>query len=154
LAQAQEWEIMSIPGVGQKIAESVVRFFQSEFGQRLMEKLQKAGIQPSPEEEIVTIPESPLKGKVVVFTGELERWTRSQAEDLVKRLGGRPASSVSRQTDFVVVGKNPGSKLQRAQQLGVRTLTEEEFEKLIAPFINRSQETEQVSAEDEQPSLI
>lgn len=154
LAQAQEWEIMTIPGIGQKIAESVVRFFQSEFGQRLMRELKEAGVQPSPEEEEVLVADSPLKGKVVVFTGELEKWTRSRAEDLVKRLGGRPASSVSRQTDFLVVGKNPGSKLQRAQQLGVRILTEEEFEKMVAPFINRSQETNQGSSENEQPSLI
>ncbi len=154
LAQTQEREIMTIPGIGQKIAESVVRFFQSELGQRLMRKLKEAEVQPSPEEEEVLVADSTLKGKVVVFTGELEKWTRSQAEDLVKRLGGRPASSVSRQTDFLVVGKNPGSKLQRAQQLGVRILTEEEFEKMVAPFINRRQETNQGSAENEQPSLI
>ena len=154
LAQTQEREIMTIPGIGQKIAESVVRFFQSELGQRLMRKLKEAEVQPSPEEEEVLVADSTLKGKVFVFTGELEKWTRSQAEDLVKRLGGRPASSVSRQTDFLVVGKNPGSKLQRAQQLGVRILTEEEFEKMVAPFINRRQETNQGSAENEQPSLI
>lgn len=139
LAQAREWEITTIPGVGPKIAQSVVRFFSSDLGKRLMEKLQKAAIRPTPEEEIV-VPDSPLKGKVVVFTGELENWTRSQAEELVKRLGGRPASSVSRQTDFLVVGKNPGSKLQRAQALGIRILTEEEFVAMVAPFINPSSE--------------
>ncbi len=139
LAQAEEWEIKTIPGIGPKIAESVVRFFQSELGQKLMEKLKKAGIQPAPEEEALVVPDSPLKGKVVVFTGELERWTRSQAEEIVKRLGGRPASSVSRQTDFLVVGQNPGSKLQRAQELGIRVLTEEEFAEMISPFLNRGQ---------------
>ena len=95
-----------------------------------MEKLQKAGVRPTAEEEVV-VADSPLKGKVVVFTGELERWTRAQAEALVKRLGGRPASSVSRQTDFVGGGKNPGSKLQRAKELGIRLLTEEEFAAIV-----------------------
>jgi DNA ligase (NAD+) len=83
-----------------------------------------------------------LKGKVVVFTGELERWTRSQAEALVKRLGGRAASSVSRQTDFVVVGKNPGSKLQRAQELGVRLLTEEEFAAIVEEALGAGRQGE------------
>ncbi|MFA0775907.1 MAG: hypothetical protein THHGLFOP_001432, partial [Candidatus Fervidibacter sp.] len=141
LAQAQEWEITTIPGIGPKIAESVVRFFGSELGRRLMEKLQKAGVRPTAEEEVV-VPDSPLKGKVVVFTGELERWTRSQAEALVKRLGGRAASSVSRQTDFVVVGKNPGSKLQRAQELGVRLLTEEEFAAIVEEALGAGRQGE------------
>jgi len=154
LAQAQEWEITSISGIGTKIAESVVRFFQSELGQRLMEKLQKAGVQPSPEEEVVVVPDSPFKGKVVVFTGELERWTRSQAEEIVKRLGGRPASSVSRQTDFLVVGKNPGSKLQRAQELGVRILTEDEFAEIISPFLNRGQKDNGQQDNLKQPMLL
>lgn len=155
LAEAKEWEITSIPGVGLKIAKSVVRFFQSELGQRLMEKLKKAGVQPSPEEEAVVIPDSPLKGKAVVFTGELKRWTRSQAEDIVKRLGGRPASSVSRQTDFLVVGANPGSKLQRAQELGVKILSEEEFAEMIAPFLNRAEKKqEEDHVKPEQPSLL
>jgi DNA ligase (NAD+) len=154
LAQAEEWEIKTIPGVGPKIAESVVRFFRSELGQRLMEKLKKAGVQPSPEEEAPVVPESPLKGKVVVFTGELKRWTRSQAEDIVKRLGGRPASSVSRQTDFLVVGQNPGSKLQRAQELGVRILTEEEFAAMVAPFLGEGQGTDDKGRTEEQPTLL
>lgn len=138
LAEAQEWEIKTIQGIGPKIAESVVRFFQSDLGKRLMEKLRRAGIQPSPEEEAAVMPDSPLKGKVVVFTGELQRWTRSQAEEIVKRLGGRPASSVSRQTDFLVVGRNPGSKLQRAQELGVRILSEAEFAAMVEPFLSQT----------------
>lgn len=155
LAEAKEWEITTIPGVGQKIAESVVRFFQSELGQRLMEKLKKAGVQPSPEEEVVAIPDSPLKGKAVVFTGELKRWTRSQAEDIVKRLGGRPASSVSRQTDFLVAGENPGSKLQRAQELGVRILSEEEFVEMVSPFLDRAEKKQEENyVKPEQPSLL
>jgi len=100
------------------------------------------------------VADSPLKGKVVVFTGELERWTRSQAEEIVKRLGGRPASSVSRQTDFLVVGKNPGSKLQRAQELGVRILTEEEFAAMVAPFLSEGQGAEGKGLTEEQPTLL
>jgi len=100
------------------------------------------------------VADSPLKDKVVVFTGELERWTRSQAEEIVKRLGGRPASSVSRQTDFLVVGQNPGSKLQRAQELGVRILTEEEFAAMVAPFLGEKQGTGDKGHSEEQPTLL
>lgn len=131
LSAARKEELSSVESIGPKIAESVVHFFQSEVGQQLMEKLKQAGVKPSLEGQPAVVAESPFKGKAVVFTGELSRWTRSQAEDLVKRLGGRPSSSVSRQTDFVVVGQNPGSKLQRAQQLGVRILTEEEFAAIV-----------------------
>ncbi|GBC97753.1 DNA ligase [bacterium HR17] len=150
LAQAEEWEIKTIPGIGPKIAESVVRFFRSELGERLMEKLRKAGIQPSAEEEVVVV-DSPLKGKVVVFTGELNRWTRSQAEELVKRLGGRPASSVSRQTDFLVVGQNPGSKLQRAQELGVKILREDEFAAIVERALGAASADRPVSASVKEP---
>lgn len=132
LAQASEAELSGIVGIGPKIAQSVVQFFASDLGQRLMGKLKEAGVRPSLEEEgIAVVSDSPLKGKVVVFTGELSRWTRSEAEALVKKLGGRPASSVSRQTDFVVVGQKPGSKFQQAQKLGVRILTEEEFATMV-----------------------
>ncbi len=130
LAQASQAELSSVMGIGPKIAQSVVQFFTSDLGKRLMEKLKEAGVRPSPE-GVAVVADSPLKGKVVVFTGELSNRTRSEAEELVKKLGGRPASSVSRQTDFLVVGQKPGSKLQQAQKLGVRILTEEEFENMV-----------------------
>ncbi len=77
----------------------------------------------------MAVTESPFAGKSVVFTGALSR-PRSEAEAVVKSLGGRPSSSVSKSTDFVVVGADPGSKYEKARQLGVRILTEEEFQKM------------------------
>ncbi|HDH99375.1 MAG TPA: NAD-dependent DNA ligase LigA, partial [Firmicutes bacterium] len=73
----------------------------------------------------------PLSGKKFVFTGTLSSMTRSEAEELVRKLGGEASSSVSRRTDYVVVGENPGSKLERARQLGVKTITEEEFLRMV-----------------------
>ncbi|MCS7223002.1 MAG: NAD-dependent DNA ligase LigA [Armatimonadetes bacterium] len=138
LAKASPQEISQIPTIGPKIAESVVRFFQSPTAKSLLEKLKKAGVRPrAVEVEEEAVPDSPLRGKVVVFTGELTSWTRGQAEALVRKLGGRAASGVSRQTDFVVVGQNPGSKAQKARDLGVTMLTEEEFKALVQPYLDQ-----------------
>ncbi|HIC95852.1 TPA: DNA ligase (NAD(+)) LigA, partial [Candidatus Bipolaricaulota bacterium] len=73
----------------------------------------------------------PLAGKRFVFTGGLRDFTREEAEELVRRLGGEPTSSVSRKTDYVVVGENPGSKLAKAQRLGLKIINEEEFKELL-----------------------
>jgi len=73
----------------------------------------------------------PLAGKTLVFTGRLSDMTREEAKRLVESLGGKVASSVSRKVDYVVVGEDPGSKLDRARELGIPTLTEEEFRKLV-----------------------
>ncbi len=80
--------------------------------------------------------ERPFLGMRIVFTGDLERATRGEVEELVKRLGGLPTSSVSAKTSFVVVGRNPGSKFQKATALGCRIASEEEFWQMIEPFRN------------------
>jgi DNA ligase (NAD+) len=72
-----------------------------------------------------------LVGKTFVFTGELNRYSREKAEELVKNLGGKTSSSVSKKTSYVVIGESPGSKYGNAKELGVPILSEEEFEKLI-----------------------
>jgi DNA ligase (NAD+) len=95
-----------------------------------IEKMFQAGVEivyPEREEETPR----PLEGKTFVFTGALRHYTRDEARALVESLGGKVSSSVSRKTDFVVVGEDPGSKYDKARQLGVRTLNEEEFERLI-----------------------
>jgi len=129
LAQATQEELVAIPEIGPTIAESIVDFFRNERNLALLEKLKRAGVRMEEREEAPPSPPlvSPLAGKTVVFTGALSSMSREEAEALVQRLGGRPAGSVSRKTDFVVVGENPGSKYQKALQLGVPTLTEEEF---------------------------
>ena len=130
LAAATEEELTGIPEIGPKIAESVAAFFRQEQTHRLLDKLRRVGINMQAERP--TVPAgSPLEGKTVVFTGTLESMGRKEAEELVASLGGRASSSVSKATDYVVVGANPGSKYERARELGVTTLTEEEFRRLV-----------------------
>ncbi|MBC7340710.1 MAG: NAD-dependent DNA ligase LigA, partial [Firmicutes bacterium] len=130
LAAASQEELTTIPEIGPKIAASVVAFFRQEQTRRLLEKLRKAGVRME-ERRAAPARESPLAGKTVVFTGTLETMGRKEAEELVASLGGKPSGSVSRHTDYVVVGANPGSKYDRARELGVKILTEDEFRRLV-----------------------
>jgi len=129
LARATEEELTRIPEIGPKIAASVVAFFRQEQTRRLLEKLRRAGVNME-QRRAAPARESPLAGKTVVFTGTLQSMGRKEAEELVASLGGKPSGSVSRKTDYVVVGANPGSKYDRARELGVKILTEEEFRRL------------------------
>ncbi|RKY60368.1 MAG: DNA ligase (NAD(+)) LigA [Candidatus Latescibacterota bacterium] len=127
LAEASADELESVPGIGPEVAGSVVDFFSHEENMRVLEKLKRAGLKFEVEKEAA----GPLSGKKFVFTGTLSSMTRSEAEELIRKLGGEASSSVSRRTDYVVVGENPGSKLERARQLGVKTITEEEFLRMV-----------------------
>jgi len=128
LANADYDDLVVIPEIGPRIAQSIVDFFSSEDNRRLIEELRAVGIDPrAPKVER----EKPLSGKTFVFTGKLSSLTREEARRLVEELGGKVASSVSRRVDYVVVGEAPGSKLDRARDLGIPTLTEEEFRDLI-----------------------
>ncbi|MEW6547043.1 MAG: NAD-dependent DNA ligase LigA [Bacillota bacterium] len=129
LARATEEELTRIPEIGPKIAASVVAFFRQEQTRRVLEKLRRAGVNME-QRRAAPARESPLAGKTVVFTGTLQSMGRKEAEELVASLGGKPSGSVSRHTDYVVVGANPGSKYDRARELGVKMLTEEEFRRL------------------------
>ncbi len=129
LSEATEEELISIPSIGPKIAESVVAFFRQEGNRRIIEKLRKAGVRL---EEVAAKPkESPLAGHEFVVTGKLEAFTRPEAEARIKELGGSVGSSVTKKTTYLVVGADPGSKLDKARSLGIKLLTEEEFLKLI-----------------------
>jgi DNA ligase (NAD+) len=129
LAGASEEELAQTPEVGPKIAESVAVFFRQEQTRELLRKLARAGVSPQAPEALAAA-EGPFAGKTVVFTGMLTM-PRAEAERLVKAQGGRAASSVSKSTDYVVAGESPGSKYEKARELGVRILTEEEFRELI-----------------------
>ncbi|HET7875850.1 MAG TPA: BRCT domain-containing protein, partial [Methylomirabilota bacterium] len=111
-------------GIGSEIARSVARFFADAHNRKVIERLRKAGVVMREEEAEGP---KPLAGKTIVLTGTLARMTRDQAKDLILRLGGRVSGSVSKKTDFVVVGEEPGSKLDDAKRLGVKTLDEEAF---------------------------
>ena len=131
LMKASLADLMAIPGIGPEVAKSVVEFFRNPRNQETIEKLLKAGIQFEDAEEEEKETEKPLKGKTFVFTGGLKSMTREEAKKRVQALGGRVASDVSRNVDYVVVGEKPGSKLQRAQRLGLKIINEDEFLRLI-----------------------
>jgi DNA ligase (NAD+) len=122
-------EIASVPGVGPVVAESFRNFLADRENVRLVERLQAAGLQF--EEKTAGGPK-PLAGKKFVLTGTLEHYSREQAAELIVSLGGSVASSVSKKTDFVVAGASPGSKHDRARELGVKILDEKEFKRLIS----------------------
>lgn len=130
LQQATQEELEAIPGIGPEVAKSIRQFFAEERNQHVLAKLLRAGITWSPADHPPLTTDG-LGGKAFVFTGALSSLTRDEAARLVEQHGGRVVSTVSRKTDYVVVGDNPGSKLERAQALGIRILTEEEFRQLL-----------------------
>jgi DNA ligase (NAD+) len=124
-----EAELQQIPEIGAKIAESVVSFFAEPRNRETVEKLKAAGLNTVEEKQFQG--PLPLLGKSFVLTGLLATMTRSQATQLIEALGGRVSSSVSKKTDYVVVGEDPGSKYDKAVQLGITLLNENEFAALI-----------------------
>lgn len=130
LRQATVEELSQINEIGPIIARSVYDFLHSERGQHIIEELRRCGVKMTEDVPEESAPK-PLAGKTIVVTGTLKNYSRQEIEELIERLGGHAASSVSRNTDFVLVGENPGSKLDKARALGVPTITEEEFEAMI-----------------------
>ena len=130
LASATQERLEEVPEVGPKVANSIVQFFSEPANRQLIKKLEKAGVRPTAEKR--EMKSNKLAGKSFVFTGGLANRSREDAGELVKQHGGKVASSVSKKTDYVVVGTDPGSKLDKAKELGVPVLSEGEFEKLIA----------------------
>jgi len=129
LANASREELMSVPTVGPKIADSIIAFFRQEENRNIIERLKKAGVRL--EEAAAKPKELPLTGMEFVITGRLETLTRQEAEAKIKELGGSTGSSVTKKTTYLVVGADPGSKLAKAQSLGIRQLTEEQFLHLL-----------------------
>jgi len=129
LMSASYEEIAQIPGEGGVLAESVINFFKDPKNVALINRLKKAGLRFKKEKEKKR--PKPLSGKTFVLTGTLKRWTRPEATELITSLGGKVTSSVSKKTDYVVAGENPGSKWTKAKALGVKIIDEEEFLKLI-----------------------
>ncbi len=129
MANATKEDLMSIPTVGPKITESVVNFFRQEKNRRIIEKLRKAGVKL--EKEAVKAEALPLTGQEFVITGRLGAFSREEVEARVKALGGTVKDNVTQKTAYLVAGEEPGSKLARAQALGIKQLTEEEFLRLL-----------------------
>jgi DNA ligase (NAD+) len=129
LAAAKEEELEEVPEVGPKVAASIAEFFSEPANLKLIKKLHKAGVHPTAEKRKVK--SDKFAGKSFVFTGGLANRSREEAGEIVQQHGGKVSGSVSKKTDYVVVGTDPGSKYERAKELGVAILTEGEFEKLL-----------------------
>jgi DNA ligase (NAD+) len=129
LEEAKQEELEQVPEVGPKVAESIVEFFSEAANRKLVKKLREAGVRPTAEKREVK--SQKLAEKSFVFTGGLVNRSREEAGELVQQHGGKVSGSVSKKTDYVVVGTDPGSKYDKAKELGVTVLTEGEFEKLL-----------------------
>jgi DNA ligase (NAD+) len=123
-------ELQGIHEIGPRIAQSIVAFFRDTGNQMVLEKLHRSGVRATPPQRQAV--DQVLRGKTLVFTGELQAFTRAEAKHLVEARGGRVTSSVSRSTSYVVAGADPGSKLDQARKIGVSVLTEDEFRALIS----------------------
>ena len=130
LARAEQEELEEIPTVGPRIAESVYQWFRDESNLQVLDKLRRAGV-PMAEEAPPAPPTGPLAGQSFVITGTLASLPRSRAEELIRGLGGSASDSVTKKTDYLVVGEAPGSKLQKAQQYGTKILNEQELLELL-----------------------
>ena len=128
LLEAEAEDLQQTEEIGPKMPERILRFLRRESTREVIEKLRDAGVNTEHESEVEEHPE--FAGRTFVVTGSLENYTRDEIQDLIESLGGRATSSVSGNTDYLVVGENPGSKLDKAEELGVPILSEEEFEEL------------------------
>jgi DNA ligase (NAD+) len=130
LQKASVEELSRVPEIGPIIAQSVYDYLHNPYGQETIKELKQAGVSM----EAVGAASGASRtfdGKTIVVTGTLKKYTRDEINELIARQGGRAASSVSKKTDFVLAGEEAGSKLAKAQQLGVPVITEEQFEAML-----------------------
>jgi DNA ligase (NAD+) len=127
LMAATEAELTAVRDVGPEVAAGIHAFFAEERNREAIARLRAAGLKPAP----VVAAQGPLSGKKFVLTGGLAGMTRAEAQRRIEALGGRVVSSVSKETDYVVVGEDPGSKLAKAEKLGIARLDEKAFRKLV-----------------------
>lgn len=128
LKNASSPELQKIMDIGPVVAKSIYEFFPEKRNLKFIEKLKKVGVQILEEKKPK---QQPLKGKIFVLTGSLETMTREEAKEKIRILGGEISESVSKKTDYVLVGKEPGLKYQKAKEMGVEIITEKEFLEMI-----------------------
>jgi DNA ligase (NAD+) len=133
LMNASYEELEQIEGIGEKMAQSIVEFFKNEQNRKVIDELIKAGVRTEAEEQEKQGTE--LEGKIFVLTGTLPHLKRTEAAKLIEKHGGKVASSVSRKTSFVLAGEDPGSKYDKAKQLGVPIIDEETFLRMIGETV-------------------
>jgi DNA ligase (NAD+) len=121
-------DLLEVEGVGEVVAESVVEFFSRPRSKELLGKLRRAGVRMSEDRERTT---GALSGKTIVLTGTLEGFTRDEVKQRLEALGGKITSSVSGKTDMLIAGAEPGSKLDKARELGVEVLDEAGLRRLL-----------------------
>jgi DNA ligase (NAD+) len=129
IAKATSEELSTIDGVGDVIAESIQDWFDEDWHREIIEKWRSAGV--SLEQVSTSSKPQVLAGKTIVVTGSLENFTRDGVTEAITERGGKAASSVSKKTDYVVVGDAPGSKAKKAEELGVKVIGEREFMTLL-----------------------
>jgi DNA ligase (NAD+) len=134
LAGASEEDLTAIHEVGPIVAASIHHFFRDPHAREIIRKLKKAGVNLKRTREEAPVSDA-LAGKTFVFTGELQEWSRTEAEGLVRKLGGNASGSVSKLTSYVVAGPGAGDKLAKAKKLGVEVLDEAAFRKIVAPLL-------------------
>ena len=128
LMEADEARLTQVPEVGEITAQSIVSWFRSPQSRHMIERLRKAGVNFHCDLEIT---DRRFEGKTFVLTGALTRFTREEATERIEAFGGKASGSVSKKTSFVVAGENAGSKLRKANELGIPVLTEEEFLEML-----------------------
>lgn len=125
LSKAEFDDLINIPDIGDIMAESIIEYFKNPKNMALIERLKNLGVNPQAKENVET--RQLFEGQTIVLTGKLEKFTREEATLLIESLGGRASSSVTKKTNFVVAGSESGSKKQKAIELNIPILTEEEF---------------------------
>ncbi|MBS0615942.1 MAG: NAD-dependent DNA ligase LigA [Verrucomicrobia bacterium] len=130
LMMMKEEDLLGIEGVGEKMASAIAAYFADKENVNEIQSLLDVGVQPAAPKKIVLRGHA-FEGKIFVLTGTLQNYSRDQATELIKERGGKVTGSVSKKTDYVLVGEEAGSKLDKAKELGIRLLEEKEFEKLL-----------------------
>jgi DNA ligase (NAD+) len=140
LASASQIDLEDLPGIGPNIAQAVVDWFGRPSNQQVLQELKAAGVWPkiSDQEGEVTR-DLPLLEKSFVLTGKLTEYSRAEAKKIIQNLGGRVVSSVSAKTNYLIVGEDPGSKYQKAQDLGINILSENEFSQMISGWLSEGE---------------
>ena len=129
LMQATQDELVNIPDIGTITADSLFEFFKQDQTKDIIEKLKQAGVNMESLEQ--KIEDTRFEGKIFVLTGSLEKYSREEASSIIEKFGGKTSATVSKKTSYVLAGEEAGSKLTKAEQLGITILTEQEFDKMI-----------------------